>query len=974
MRIEPLEGWNMSFREGFDDRRRAAYRAAQCSPRRAVVVLAMLLGISLIGACKRQPEPPTAQKPSPAPARPKVDTTGLDRITGKKGMNVLFVSVDTTRADHMSCYGHPILKTPNVDRLAAEGVRFAWCISSAPLTLVSHSTMMTGSYQYVHGARDNGMFSLSDDNVTLAEILLDEGYTTAAEVAAVVLDAKYGLNQGFEWYGEVKSSGPEGVAGVALPKLGQEESAPAMEVPQAELERKATEITDRGIDLMRERAAGDKPFFIFLHYYDPHWPHEAPEEYRRMYDDPYYAEIAYWDHEFGRLLDEVDRLELAENTLVVLVSDHGEGRGQHGEYSHSCFLYDTTLHVPCILRCKGTIPPGLVVESQVRLVDMAPTVLEFVGLASRVTEQMQGTSLLPLLANPELDLALECYSDTLTPLLMYHYAPLRSLRAEGWKYILAPSPELYHVAEDEFEVFNRSAIDSERSFQMRQQLWDLIENSPPPPGGQRGGVIETDLDTVTQLRALGYVSSVEEMQAFTSGRELDYFDPVGENPRDHTEEMEMFASALGALRMGAFENAETHFVRFLERNPKHAIAQSSLVMCYIGQERWEEAVTACRRSIELQPDSHEEYRKLGLLLGRLRRLDEAEKAFRDGMAIEGHDFKMYMHLAGLYAHLRRHDEALDILLKGTQAFPKETMLYYALGSAYARNREMAKAIESFERVLQLDPENVHAHGAIIMSMRTDGRLDDAIAYADRALEKHPTATGLLYEKAMCLAERGETQAVGQLFARIVELEPKNIDGRVWLATNLTNQNKLDEAIAQYRAVLELDPDHVLAKMRLSAALNETGHLDEALDLLLQVTEKSPENCEAHRVAAHLCDLKHDSARAIGLLDKALQRCDGDPRILNDLAWRLATTADTKLRDGARAVELARKASALASDDNPYYLDTLAAAYAEVGDFEKAVAIADRAVNVAQETGDGQVGVEISARRAIYQAGKPYREH
>lgn len=930
-------------------------------------------GIGVSGACKRQEDAPPSKQTPTAPSKPTIDTSNLDRVVGKKGMNVLYVSVDTTRADHLGCYGHPTVKTPNVDRFASEGVRFAWCISSAPLTLVSHSTMMTGSYQFVHGARDNGMFSLSDDNVTLAEIFLEEGYSTAAEVASIVLDPKYGMNQGFEWYGEVTPQN----AGVVIPlgpqKPGEEPEVPAMSAPEVDLDRKANDITNRGIALLQECVAKDKPFFIFLHYYDPHWPHEAPEEFANQYDDPYFAEIAYWDSEFGRLLDELDRLKLAENTLVVLVSDHGEGRGQHGEYTHACFLYDTTLHVPCMLRCKGTIPEGVVVESQVRLVDMAPTVLEFVGLESRFTPQMQGVSLLPLIANPELDFNLQCYADTITPAMMYHYAPLRALRAEGWKYILAPKPELYRVSTDTLELFNLSQTEADRSFQMRQMLWDLIEDSPPPPGGQRGGVIEADADALTQLRALGYVSSVEEMGAFTSGRELDHFEPVGENPRDHTEEIEIFASALGALRMGRYELAETQFKRFLEGNPNHAVAQSSLATCYIGQERWDDAATAYRRSIELQPEAHEEYRRLGLVLGRLNRLEEAEQVFRGGIAIEGHDHKLHIHLAGLLTYLRRVDEAMEQLQEAVKLSPEEPTVHYALGVGYARQRETEKAISCMRRVIELDPKFVHARAAIIMALRVAGRIDEAIKVADEEIKSQPKEALLYYEKALCFVERGSIEDAGKLFEQIVEIAPEVADARVWLATNLANRGKQDEAIEQLKKATELDPNQQLLRMRLMAALKEQGRIDEALTVCLEVVEKWPELCEAPRAAAHLCDQLTRPGQAIEVLTKALEKCDGDPRILNDLAWRLATAPDSSLRDGARAVELARKASALASDDNPYYLDTLAAAYAEMGDFEKAVSISDRAMNVAHEVGDKNVSEEISSRRELYGKNKPYHE-
>ena len=314
---------------------------------------------------------------------------------------MLLVSVDTTRADHLGCYGYAHVKTPNIDRLAAEGVLFEQCISSSPLTLPSHCTMFTGVYPFVHGARDNGFFKLAPENVTLAEQFQKAGYATHAQTAAHVLDAKYGLDQGFDSYTDVATT-QAAVAGVA--------NSPPLDLPHlghAQV-RRADEITRAGIKLLEENRA--RKFFIFLHYFDPHFPYDAPEPYASQSAEPYDGEIAFFDHEFGKLMGALQELELADKTLVILTSDHGESLGEHGEKTHAIFVYDATQRVPLIFWCPQRIPGGVTVSSQVRLLDLTPTIVDFVGLES--PQPIQGKSLLPLLAGGPAEQR-PCYGDSL---------------------------------------------------------------------------------------------------------------------------------------------------------------------------------------------------------------------------------------------------------------------------------------------------------------------------------------------------------------------------------------------------------------------------------------------------------------------------------------------------------------------------------------------------------------------------------
>lgn len=944
---------------------------------RAAIVSALLVYSATVPGCKRASEPEAPPATTQKQIGSRLDDPDLRRVTGRKGMNVLFVDADTTRADHLGCYGHPVVKTPHIDRFAAQGILFKTCISSAPLTLVSHSTMMTGSYQYVHGARDNGMFSLAEPNVTLAEIFKEAGYQTAAEVATVILNPKYGLNQGFDHYGHVEEEVPKGrMLGAEDLRLDDSKDlqkdlpvAPAL----AELDRKAGDITDHGIAQLRAFKGSDKPFFMWLHYYDPHWPQEAPLEFAKQYTDPYFAEIAYFDDQFGRLISELDELGMGEDTLVIFTSDHGEGRGQHGEYTHSVFLYDSTLHVPLVMRCPGTIPAGLVVESQVRLVDLADTILEFVGLKAHRSAQMQGSSLLPFVADPGLKCDLTCYADTISPKTMYNYSPLRAIRTGDWKYILAPKSELYYVREDPLEVFNRNKADSDRAMALRQEMWDLIAGSPSPPGGTGAGVITTNPQDLEQLRALGYVASVTDLAGFADGNELDNFEPSGENPHDHIESIELLSSGLGALRFGRYEDAERELKRFILDNPENCLAISSLGNAFVWQKKWTEAETAFRECVRLEPEAPDELRKLGLVLFQLRKYGEAEKVFRSAAELKPDDAAIAFQLGVALGILQRYDESLAELDKAARLIPEDAPVYFQQGAVLVQKGETDQAIAAFKKALSIEPKMIRAHAAIAIALRDKKGVDVAIRYLDEALEKLPNEPILYFQKAVCLIAKGDLRGAGKLHEKIVELNPNSSDARIVLAGGLLAQGKRKEAIVELREGVKLGPDDHRAFLRLADALEADGQLEESLKVRLETITKWPDQCEAFRAASSLAARLKDEQKAIEILQKALATCDHDPHVLNDLAWRLATSKQSQLRDGSKAVELARKASVIAEDDNPIFLDTLSAAYAEIGDFDKAIDTAQRAQQMASEHGISNVDAETTAHIELYRKEQPVRE-
>ena len=389
--------------------------------------------------------------------RPAVVTAGgtslgpLPRGVRVQDLNVLFLTLDTTRADKLGCYGEPQRVTPNLDRLAAEGVRFDQVMAPVPLTLPAHATIFTSVIPPAHGVRDNGGYTLDTRHPTLATVLRQRGgWATAAFVAAFVLDSKWGLDQGFDTY----------VDDFDLSKYRS--------VSLGDVSRTAGDVVDQALPWLDRHAT--ERFFAWLHFYDPHSPYEAPEPYRtRFVQRPYLGEVAYMDAQIGRVLTWLDERGLSDRTIVVALGDHGESLNEHGEGTHGLFVYDATLRVPLIIRSPYDRLRGRTVESVVRSEDVMPTVLDLVRVDS--PRGIHGQSLAPLMGGDVADLNLDGYAETLYPRFHYGWSELRALRAGRFKYIEAPRPELYDIAQDPLETKNlygeRRALADRMAAQLR---------------------------------------------------------------------------------------------------------------------------------------------------------------------------------------------------------------------------------------------------------------------------------------------------------------------------------------------------------------------------------------------------------------------------------------------------------------------------------------------------------------------------
>jgi arylsulfatase A-like enzyme len=418
-------------------------------------------------------------------------------------VGLVIVTLDTTRADRISSYGYMDVSMPALDRLAAEGIVFDQATTVAPLTLPAHTSLFTGVLPPKHGVRDNADAPLADDHPTLAGILRARGFRTAAFVGSIVLDSDRGLARGFEQY--------QGVI-------------PAGRAKSPRQQRRADEViagATRWLDTV-----GDSNFFLWAHLYDAHRPYDPPGRFRSI-RNPYVGEIAFMDSQIGLLMNTLERRQLLDRTLVVVVGDHGESLGEHGERDHGIFTYESVLRVPLIVRAPN-VRAGRVAEV-VRLTDVMPTVLDLFNISPPATD---GVSLSGLMRGTRHDLGLEAYAESMYPQRL-GWSPVHALRRDRFKFIEAPRPELYDLERDPFEqvnvyerypavanAFKHRLLELERA---GRSGWN--EPSPAPPSLQH------------RLASLGYVAR--------TGRRIERSGDERPDPKDC---MGVYNSRLGTDR------------------------------------------------------------------------------------------------------------------------------------------------------------------------------------------------------------------------------------------------------------------------------------------------------------------------------------------------------------------------------------------------------------------------------------------
>ena len=616
-------------------------------------------------------------------------------------INLLLITVDTLRADHLGVYGNAGIKTPNIDRLGRNGLFFSRAYAHVPLTLPSHCSLLTGTLPLFHGVRDNG-YRLPPTTPTLAEILKKDGYRTGAFVGAFPLDSRFGLDRGFDVYDDLYGS-KNVVRDLSF------------------VERRAEDVAGKAIAWVEGHK--NERFFAWVHFFDPHAPYEPPSPFKEDYRGREYdGEIAYTDSVIGKLLAKLDEWQLTERTLIILTADHGESLGEHQEATHGIFIYDATLHVPLIFFNPKRRPAHSVVSSQAGLIDVAPTILEMLGLP--IESKMQGTSLAPVMKKGKNDSGPPQYIESIAAMLDRNWAPLQGIRTEEWKYIDAPQPELYDLKTDPRETRNVLAQNADRARRMRETLQSLIGRSSSPAAKAVSSPL--DKETREKLASLGYISGR------SAGDEKRRPDPKTMIALDN-----LFNEAINASETGDLEAADRIYRDVLKKQPTFIVGYEYAAYNLYKMGKLEEAIALLNKATSLNLTTTSLISRLGLYDQEAGRLEESIAILEKAVRQDPNYAEAYNYLGVSYFKIGRTADAVKMFNKALALDPDYAMAMNNLGNGYVAAQDYEAAEQAYKKAIAIDPNLAAAYNGWGAACYRKGLTDEALRHWEKSLELDP---------------------------------------------------------------------------------------------------------------------------------------------------------------------------------------------------------------------------------------------
>jgi arylsulfatase A-like enzyme/Flp pilus assembly protein TadD len=637
------------------------------------LAIVLLVSVAVSKAAWCQPSPPVA---------PKSANTAAPRSSSP---DIFLVTIDTLRADHVGCYGYKQVETPALDALAADGVRFTQAFTHSPITNTSHITILTGLLPSVHGVTDFGI-PLSPQHVTAAELLKKHGYQTAAFIGAVILDSNTlapGLDRGFDFYDNFPKDDSKDANGKTKPRWGR-------------VERRGMDVVAHAENWFNKHRTG--PHFVWVHLYDPHDPYEPPSPFSEKYKDHLYdGEIAYADSALAHWIAFLKKNGVYDNAIIIVTGDHGEGLGEHGEETHGLFLYDSTLHIPLIVKLPSkpinNVQRGTVVDSEVRTTDILPTILATAKVAG--SAELNGESVLPLMEKRPDNQALPnhtLFGETDYP-LRWGWAPLRALRTSNTKLIEAPRPELYDLQADPKELKNLYALDSDKVQSMQAEMARWKAKLPPIAAASKSSENLPDPKDKVEIQNLLHDSmlasddnrSNDARQFLERALQLDPDSPTA-------------VRQLGELEfaVGDFAKASAHLKKACDLRPHDSTAAFELGEAMEKSGNWPEARDALESSLKLSPSQMPARLLLGRVYLQLKDTKNAEDQFEAALLVDSNNTEGRLGLAEAQIQQSNFAGALPDMEALTKSEPQNAEALHLLARAYrglGREQEAKRAEE-----------------------------------------------------------------------------------------------------------------------------------------------------------------------------------------------------------------------------------------------------------------------------------------
>jgi len=642
----------------------------------------------------------------------------------KPRLNLVLVTIDTLRADRLSCYSDKHVKTPYIDALAGKSVLFSKAFAHNPLTLPSHTNILLGATPLYHGVQDNVDFVVRPEFLTMAEQLKKYGYSTGAFIGAAPLDSRFGLDQGFDLYDDDFIS-------PGAPKF-------------TEGERKAEEVVQPAVEWIKTQSS---PWFAWLHLFDPHYSYDPPEPFKSQYQDCLYdGEAAYVDYALGKFLGCLDSNGLLQNTMIIITSDHGESLGDHGEQTHGILAYNASLWVPLIIYIPG-IEPG-VVGANVSHIDIFPTICDVLDMENPA--HLQGISLYPAMQGKNIE-ERAIYFESLEPFYRMDWAPLRGFIRGKDKFFDSPIPELYDLDSDFSE--NKNLIDSQKLPAYKQQLDRFMETQISDIKSDASQ--KTNSVGLRKLRSLGYITSSPV------GRKRTY------KPEDDIKSLlPLFNKIIKAYRMretGKTKEGIAALENIIKQENRLDIAYAYLAKLYSESLQINEALEKLREGYKTFPFSYEILELYCEYLMYTHNYDEIIRVLRSNQPFQmEQDPELWTILGMAYVKKGQNDEALRAFEISVSIDSEYADTFNNIGSIYlskylqTHDEEFfAKAVKNLQRVIELDPEYVTAYNSLGAAYLTHGDLPEAIKNWEKVIEINPRAGKTYYYLGLAYLSQGD---------------------------------------------------------------------------------------------------------------------------------------------------------------------------------------------------------------------------
>jgi len=647
--------------------------------------------------------------------------------------NVIFISVDTLRADRLSCYSATAARTAAIDRLASGATLFTQASSTVPLTLPSHTSTLTSTYPLANGVEDNGD-RLAPHATTLASVLQAHGYRTAALLSGFVLDRRFGLDQGFATYDSPADS-------------GNSEATDA-----GDIKRKGAE-TEKAAELWLT-ANASHPFFLFLHLYDLHTPYNLSAAERQKYGDGYDGELAYVDAVMGNFLDYLTAHKLMANSLIVFTADHGEGLGDHGESTHGFFIYQSTLRVPLIIHwpADAHVTREARVDEPVSLLDIAPTI--FAAAHLPIPSSMRGRSLLAAADDAE-----DIYAESVYPQRHFDASSLASLRSGRYKYIDAPQPEFYDLAADPGETHNLYAARESLASAYRERLHRLEQSNQP---SSQTASAALSAEAVERLHALGYM---------TGDRSARNAKPSGADPKDKIAAYEQYGRALELASAGQLEDADGILKTILAGDPKLSDLRLALGLNEQRLGNDSDALKEFQAVLVVDPENAIAHLDEGLSEYNLRNFDRAGKEAGVALAISPGYTKAEVLLAKTLGQTGEIEKSAAEFRRILAEHPGNYDALDGLGTLAAMRGDWDESVKQLQAALSIEPEAAETRNTLGSVYMRKGEMDAARSQFEQAVRLTPNYARAHYNLALVLAKQGDPGAARQELQKALAADP-----------------------------------------------------------------------------------------------------------------------------------------------------------------------------------------------------------